>query len=108
MELEYYKKSEDYEKLLNGEYLKVTCKGELIAEFEYFNDKGLFVGYDGTENFEGGENTCVNDLQDEYRINEVFKPKDLFEMLKNWKKKFPELVISGRTLLEKRIDNGTL
>ena len=96
-----------FEKLSNGEYLEVTYKSKTVAEFEYLKDKGVFLGVDYTENFYSND-SYIDDLQDGYRIDELFTPRSLFDMLNEWKNEFPEMVIIGKTLLEKRIDEGTI
>lgn len=102
-----YNKEKNYEKLSNGEYLEVTYKGKVVAEFEYLDDKALFIGVDYTEDFFMND-SYIDDLQDGYIIDDFFKPRSLFNMLNEWKEEFPEMIIIGRTLLEKRIDEGTL
>ncbi|GEM_PF-4382076 len=102
-----YAKEENFEKLSNGEYLEVTYKGKVVAEFEYLDDKGLFIGVDYTEDFYMAD-SYIDDLQDGYIIDDFFTPTSLFKMLNEWKEEFPEMIIVGRTLLEKRIDEGTL
>lgn len=112
MKLFALKSSENYEdkveKLSKGEYVEVSYNRELLAEFEYFDNKGMFIGCDYTEDFDYGENHFIADLQDEYRINDFFKPTILLDMLEEWKEKFPQLSITGRTLLEERLDDGTI
>lgn len=106
------KSSENYkgkvEKLSKGEYIEVSYNGRLLAEFEYSDAGGVFIGCDYTEDFDDDENHLIGDLQDEYRINDFFKPGSLLDMLEEWKEKFPQLSITGRTLLEERIDSGTM
>lgn len=108
MELTYSKIAENFEKLSNGEYLEVTYKGKIVAEFEYLNDKELFIGVDYTEDFYSGENPDIDDLQDGYIIDKLFTPRSLYDMLNEWKDEFPGMAITGRTLLEKRIDEGSI
>ena len=112
MDLNQLKTAENYnskyDKQSSGEYIEVSYEGELVAEFEYFEDSKLFMGFDYTEDLDGDENHYLADLEDEYRINKVFNPKNLLDMLNEWKQRFPELTISGRTLLEERIDNETI
>lgn len=109
MEPKHLKSSNSkFERFSSGEYIEVTCEGKLVAEFEYSKDHGLFFGLDYTDDFENFENQCITDLEDGYRIDDTFKPKSLIRFLEELKKEIPELVIYGRTLLEKRIDDGTL
>jgi hypothetical protein len=112
MDLELLKSGKNhdskYHKLSVGEYIEVSYKSNLVAEFDYFNDSHLFVGYDYTEDLHIDENHYLVDLEDEYRIDGVFNPKNLLDLLNEWSERFPELHISGRTFLEERIDNETI
>jgi hypothetical protein len=112
MELNHLDSSTGYkskfERFSNGEYIEISCNKVLVAEFEYCVDKGLFFGFDYTENIDSNENPCIADLEDGYRIGDVFKPTELLHMLDEIKEEIPALTVNGRTLLEERIDNGTI
>jgi len=97
-----------FERFSTGEYIEVTCGGKMVAEFEYSNDHGLFFGVDYTEDFEDFVNQCITDLEDGFRIDDAFTPTSLLNLLEELKAEIPELAIYGRTLLEKRIEEGTL
>lgn len=97
-----------FERFSTGEYIEVTCEGKMVAEFEYSHEHGLFFGVDYTEDFEGFVNQCITDLEDGYRIDDAFTPTSLLSLLEELKAEIPELAIYGRTLLEKRIEEGTL
>jgi hypothetical protein len=96
-----------FEKFSSGEYIEISCDGELLAEFEYCHQNRVFEGADYTENFDSSSNPCVADLEDNYRIHDVFKPDELLDMLNMLREEMPELSIYGRTLLEERINKGS-
>lgn len=86
-----------YDKQTKGKFIEVYFMDELVAEFEMF-DSGVFVGSDYTHNFDPIKYEDIYEISKSYKINDEFKPDELFDMLDEWSSIYPELNFVGLEL----------